>query len=83
MKLFYIDESGDTATFSQGGRKYLVLCGCIVDDGDYLEIERRLRDIKLKYWNNSDIEIKSIFCGMLIRTCQRFLLIGVIRKRRR
>ena len=55
----YIDESGDTATLQQAGSKVLVLTGCIFDEKDKRDIENRFRDIKQKYYRNSDIEIKS------------------------
>jgi hypothetical protein len=61
MKLFYVDESGDTVALSQGGKKYLVLTGTIIDESDYLAIEESLRSIKQKYYGNADIEFKSNF----------------------
>lgn len=59
MKLFYVDESGDTIPISQGGKKFLVLTGSIIDENDFLGIEDRFRAIKRKYYHNSDIEFKS------------------------
>ncbi len=61
MKILYIDESGDTTAFEQGGKKVLVLTGCIVDEKDKRAIELRFREIKKKYYQNPDIEIKSNF----------------------
>jgi hypothetical protein len=61
MKLFYIDESGDTAPLENGGTKIFTLAGTIIDDSDYQNIEEPLRQIKQKYFNNPDIEIKSNF----------------------
>ncbi len=57
----YIDESGDTISLPQGGKKFLVLTGCIVEDMDKIQIEERFRSIKQKYYQNPDIEIKSNF----------------------
>lgn len=57
----YVDESGDTIPLSQGGKKFLVLNGSIVDENDFLDIENRLRAIKYKYYGNYDIEFKSNF----------------------
>lgn len=57
----YIDESGDTAPISQGGKKFLVLTGCIIEDVKIQEIEKDFRDIKHKYYQNYDVEIKSNF----------------------
>ena len=61
MKILYIDESGDTTAFEQGGKKVLVLTGCIVDEKDKRAIELQFREIKKKYYQNPDIEIKSNF----------------------
>ncbi len=59
MKLLYVDESGDTVPISQGGKKFFVLTGTIVDEHHFHSIENRLRDIKQKYYGNPDIEFKS------------------------
>lgn len=61
MYLMYIDESGDTVPLSLNGKKFLVLTGCIIREEDIQEIEKSLRDIKQKYYQNPDIEIKSNF----------------------
>ncbi len=61
MYLMYIDESGDTSTFEQGGSKDLVVSGCIIDENDKQDIEAKFREIKKKYYQNPDIEIKSNF----------------------
>jgi len=61
MKILYIDESGDTTAFEQGGKKILVLTGCIIDEKDKRDIELKFREIKKKYYQNPDIEIKSNF----------------------
>jgi hypothetical protein len=61
MKLFYIDESGDTSPLENGGTKVFTLSGTVIDDGDYQTIEEPLRQIKQKYFDNPDIEIKSNF----------------------
>jgi len=42
MKLFYVDESGDTIPLSQSGKQFLVLTGSIIDEADSLPIEKRL-----------------------------------------
>lgn len=57
----YIDESGDTTTLSQGGKKFLVLTGCIIQDNDVPKIEEEFRKIKKKFYQNPEIEIKSNF----------------------
>lgn len=61
MYLMYIDESGDTIPISQKGKRFLVLTGCIITESDRVDIEAQLRDIKKKYFQNEDIEIKSNF----------------------
>jgi len=61
MYLMYIDESGDTIPISQKGKMFLVLTGCIIHEKDKSEIERLFRNIKQKYYQNPDIEIKSNF----------------------
>ncbi len=61
MKLLYIDESGDTIPLSQKGKKHLVLTGCIIDEADVRNVDEQLRTIKKKYYQNSDVEIKSNF----------------------
>lgn len=59
--IMYIDESGDTAPLSQNGNKFLVLTGCIIKADEKRTIEFQLRDIKSRYYQNPDIEIKSNF----------------------
>lgn len=59
--IMYIDESGDTIPLSQNGKKFLVLTGCIIKAEDKTAIEQELRNIKSKYYQNPDIEIKSNF----------------------
>lgn len=61
MQIIYIDESGDTIPLSQEGKKFLVLNGCIIDELKIQEIEKRFREIKKKYYQDPDIEIKSNF----------------------
>lgn len=61
MYLMYIDESGDTSTLEQNGSKVLVVTGCIIDEKDKQDIEARFREIKKKYYQNPDVEIKSNF----------------------
>lgn len=61
MYLMYIDESGDTIPLSQKGKKFLVLTGCIIHENNIPKIENKFREIKRKYYQNSDIEIKSNF----------------------
>lgn len=61
MHLMYIDESGDTISLSQGGKNFLVLTGCIIEEKDKVSIEEEFRNIKQKYYQNPDIEIKSNF----------------------
>ncbi len=58
MYLMYIDESGNTASFQEGGTKILVLTGCIIYETNKIEIETKFRSIKEKYYLNPDIEIK-------------------------
>jgi len=55
----YIDESGDTTALQQEGSKVLVLTGCIIDEKDKRDIETNFREIKHRYYQNPDIEIKS------------------------
>lgn len=57
----YIDESGDTISLSQEGKKFLVLTGCIASEVDRVKIEEDFRSIKKKYFQNEDIEVKSNF----------------------
>jgi len=57
----YIDESGDTIPLTQNGKKFLVLTGCIIHEEKIQEIEDKLRKIKHKYYQDSDVEIKSNF----------------------
>lgn len=61
MKIMYIDESGDTLPISQKGKKFLVLTGCIINENDIPNTENKLRNIKTKFFQNPDIEIKSNF----------------------
>ena len=61
MQIMYIDESGDTLPISQKGKKFLALTGCIVNENDIPNIESKLRNIKTKFFQNPDIEIKSNF----------------------
>jgi hypothetical protein len=53
----YIDESGNTVPLSQNWKNHLVITGCIIDESDAHTIEKQFRDIKLKYYQNPDIEI--------------------------
>lgn len=57
----YIDESGDTATLEQQGSRMLVLSGCVIHENDKREIEVGFRELKRRYYENPDIEIKSNF----------------------
>lgn len=57
----YIDESGDTIPLSQNGKTFLVLTGCIIHESTVQKIEQPFRQIKYKYYQNCDIEIKSNF----------------------
>lgn len=61
MQLMYIDESGDTSPISQGGKKFLVLTGCIIHENVRVLTETQLRKIKREYYQNPDVEIKSNF----------------------
>ena len=61
MLLMYIDKSGDTIPISQNGKQFLVLTGCIVYENKIQNIEEQLRQIKHKYYQDYDIEIKSNF----------------------
>src|SRR3989344_3772779 len=61
MKLMYIDESGDTIPLPEKGRKFLVLLGCVVDEVNIRTIEKRFRQIKVRFFKNPDVEIKSNF----------------------
>lgn len=61
MYLMYIDESGDTIPLSQKGKKFLVLTGCIFFEKDKIEAEKSFRETKQKYYQNTEIEIKSNF----------------------
>src|SRR3989338_4188771 len=61
MFIMYIDESGNTIPLSQKGTKFLVLTGCIIHEDKMPKIESEFRTIKNKYFQNSDIEIKSNF----------------------
>ena len=57
----YIDESGDTASLQQGGSRILTLVGCIIHEKDKRDIELKFREIKTKYYQNAEVEIKSNF----------------------
>jgi len=57
----YIDESGDSQSFQEGGSKILVLTGCIINELDKIDMENRFREIKKSYYFDPDIEIKSNF----------------------
>ena len=61
MQIMYIDESGDTSPISQGGKKFLVLNGCIIHENARVQIETQFRKIKKEYYQNPDIELKSNF----------------------
>lgn len=61
MHIMYIDESGDTIPLSQKGKKFLILTGCIIHESEIPKIEGRLREIKTKFFQNPDAEIKSNF----------------------
>ena len=61
MYIMYIDESGDTIPISQKGKSFLVLTGCIIYENEKIEIDNKLREIKKKYYQDPDIEIKSNF----------------------
>lgn len=61
MHIMYIDESGDTIPISQGGKKFLVLTGCIIFEDDIPKIEESLRRIKTKFFQDPNVEIKSNF----------------------
>lgn len=57
----YIDESGNTIPLSQKGTRFLVLTGCIIHEIKIPKIESVFRNIKHKYFQNYDIEVKSNF----------------------
>ena len=57
----YIDESGDTIPLSNKGKNNLVLTGCIIEEKNKFSIETRFREIKQRYYLDSDVEIKSNF----------------------
>ena len=61
MFIMYIDELGNTIPLSQSGTKFLVLTGCIIHENKIPKIESVFRNIKNKYFQSSDIEIKSNF----------------------
>lgn len=61
MYLMYIDESGDTISISQKGKKFLVLSGCVIHEEEIPKIEEQFRKIKYEYYQNYDVEIKSNF----------------------
>jgi len=61
MHIMYIDESGDTIPLSQGGKRFLVLVGCAIWERNKPLIEESFRNIKQKYYQDPDIEIKSNF----------------------
>lgn len=57
----YIDESGDTIPISQEGKRFLVLTGCVIHENHIQVIEEQFREIKQRYYQTYDIEIKSNF----------------------
>lgn len=61
MHLMYIDESGDTIPLNKKGKKFLVLTGCIFNENKIQKIEEDLRQIKQKFYQNKEVEIKSNF----------------------
>lgn len=61
MHILYIDESGDTVPLSQGGKKFLVLTGCVIHETAIQQAEIELRAIKARFYQNAEIEIKSNF----------------------
>ena len=61
MYIMYIDESGDTIPISQKGKKFLVLTGCVIHENEKFAIDAKFREIKKKYYQNPDVEIKSNF----------------------
>lgn len=61
MYLMYIDESGDTSSLEQKGSRVLVLTGCVINEKDKREIDASFRDIKKRYYQNTEVEIKSNF----------------------
>jgi hypothetical protein len=61
MNILYIDESGDTSPLSANGSKYFVLSGCIIREEDILEIDKNFRQIKLDFYQDDEVEIKSNF----------------------
>lgn len=61
MKIMYIDESGDTLTDKDRGKKFFVLVGCVFDEEGLIGTEEVFRKIKTEYFQDPDIEIKSNF----------------------
>lgn len=57
----YIDESGDTIPLVNAGKKFFVLSGCVIDENDLFELEDKFRKIKIDYYQDPNIEIKSNF----------------------
>lgn len=57
----YIDESGDTHPIPQKGKNFFVLTGCVIYENNKIEIEKKLREIKGRFYQNPEIEIKSNF----------------------
>ena len=68
MYIMYIDESGDTASLSQGGKKFLILTGCIIFENDIPEIEEKLRDIKSNSFKIQILKSNQIFSVMQTQT---------------
>ena len=61
MKIMYIDESGDTLTENEKGKKFFVLVGCVFDEKGLIGTEELFRKIKTEFFQDPDIEIKSNF----------------------
>lgn len=61
MYIMYIDESGDTVPLSKNGSKFLSLTGCVINEKNIPLIEKQLRNVKTKFFQNPDVEIKSNF----------------------
>lgn len=65
MQIIFLDESGQPGGFDKENKKlgknvsrYFTLGGFMIDADNILEIERKLREIKMKYKLNSNHEIK-------------------------
>lgn len=61
MHIIYIDESGNTAPITQQGSKFLVLTGAIFHENQIRPVEEKFREIKQRYYQDPEIEIKSNF----------------------